>query len=76
MSDDSARVWEPREIVRFLLADERELFLNEYWAALDDAHNTERYPELQEVLRRWTSIVTHLGEVPSFQNATPGHCAW
>jgi hypothetical protein len=74
--DNSSRVWQPTEIIRLLLSDERKLFLSEYRAALDAARNVERYSELQEVLRRWTSIAARLGEPPNLPDVTPQHCTW
>jgi hypothetical protein len=44
---------EPDDIMRRLPSDQRESFLHDYRAALDAAHETWRYRQLQAVLQLW-----------------------
>ena len=47
---------DPGDILRRLPGAEHELFLAEYHAALDAAHEVWRYRQLQEVLARWNLV--------------------
>ena len=47
---------DPEDILLRLPEAERELFLAEYRAALDAAHEVWRYRQLQEVLTRWNLV--------------------
>jgi hypothetical protein len=47
---------DPVGIMHRLPAGERELFLAEYRAALDAAHEVWRYRQLQDVLARWNLV--------------------
>lgn len=47
---------DPANILHRLPESERGMFLAEYRAALDAAHEVWRYRQLQEVLRRWDLV--------------------
>jgi hypothetical protein len=59
---------DPADILSHLPAGERELFLREYRAALDAAHEVWRYRQLQEVLGRW-ALVAAATSKPGYQGA-------
>lgn len=44
---------DPDDIMRRLPSDQRESFLHDYRSALDAAHETWRYRQLQAVLQLW-----------------------
>ncbi len=54
--DDGADAQDPEQILRRLPESERDLFLSEYRAALDAAHEVWRYRQLREVLARWELV--------------------